>query len=140
MKGLNAQDQKDLEDIAKFKDKMSTNKKSSRMSKLTATKPQEFRFATDNRIRSQTSVLPDTKVEFTKLLRSSSSTNSDAPKGTTKPQPFNFTELHKKKPHESSEFISIAELNMKFHTQTPVRFRSKPTKPGMLIRLVHLKV
>lgn len=51
--------------------------------------------------------------------------NKEKPKGPTIPQPFNLTESRKGKVEEGNKFVSVAELNLKFHTKTPQRFRSK---------------
>lgn len=98
----------------------------SKPTKLGPTKPQEFHFATDSRIKNQAPIEENETVEFTRSLRSNtSSLNKEAPKGPTIPQPFNLTESRKGKTEEVNKFVSVAELNLKFHTKTPQRFRSK---------------
>nr|XP_045585406.1 targeting protein for Xklp2-like isoform X2 [Procambarus clarkii] len=98
---------------------------SSKPGKLERTVPQEFHFATDSRIKNQDHTEEET-VDFTKSLRSGTAAdNTEARKGPTIPQPFNLTESRKGKTEEGNKFVSVAELNLKFHTKTPQRFRSK---------------
>ncbi|XP_063597841.1 targeting protein for Xklp2-like isoform X1 [Penaeus indicus] len=174
MRGLSPRDQEELAVIANFKNKMAQNKKKgdnsvssshARSGRLAPTKPQEFTFATDSRLRNQK--LSETEssapsqappkparhgptrpkefhfatdsrvkthesaedtdpVDFTRMLRSNqSASNKEKPKGPTIPQPFNLTESRKGKVEEGNKFVSVAELNLKFHTKTPQRFRSK---------------
>ncbi|KAK4321593.1 hypothetical protein Pmani_007618 [Petrolisthes manimaculis] len=95
---------------------------------LGPTKPQEFHFATDSRLKNtKTMSSEQLNVDFTRSLRSSTNSLCKEPvKGRTIPQPFNLTEPHNKgKKEESTKFVSMAEINMKFHTTTPQRFRSK---------------
>lgn len=173
MRGLSPRDQEDLAVIANFKNKMAQNKKKgdnsssshSRSGRLAPTKPQEFTFATDSRLRNQKTAEIESSVpsqappkparhgptrpkefhfatdsrvkthentedtdpvDFTRMLRSNqSASQKEKPKGPTIPQPFNLTESRKGKVEEGNKFVSVAELNLKFHTKTPQRFRSK---------------
>nr|XP_053648834.1 targeting protein for Xklp2-B-like isoform X2 [Cherax quadricarinatus]XP_053648843.1 targeting protein for Xklp2-B-like isoform X2 [Cherax quadricarinatus]XP_053648852.1 targeting protein for Xklp2-B-like isoform X2 [Cherax quadricarinatus]XP_053648860.1 targeting protein for Xklp2-B-like isoform X2 [Cherax quadricarinatus]XP_053648868.1 targeting protein for Xklp2-B-like isoform X2 [Cherax quadricarinatus]XP_053648877.1 targeting protein for Xklp2-B-like isoform X2 [Cherax quadricarinatus] len=172
VKGLSPQDQKDLKVIAVFRQKMAENKKkcdpvtsgvgkstklgptkpqefhfatdsrlrnpkknepeketkecSSKSAKLEPTVPKEFHFATDSRIKNQVITDESEAKDFTRSLRSGASAdNTEAKKGPTIPQPFKLTETRKGKTEDGTKFVSIAELNLKFHTKTPQRFRSK---------------
>ncbi|KAF2366052.1 TPX2 C-terminal [Trinorchestia longiramus] len=55
---------------------------------------------------------------------------SHAPRGPTKVQPFNLSEGRKALAddgdQQKNKFVSLAELNMKFYSNTPQRFRTKP--------------
>ncbi|XP_068249880.1 targeting protein for Xklp2 homolog isoform X2 [Palaemon carinicauda] len=91
------------------------------------TRPQEFHFATDERIKKHTtSANDDTPLPFPLSLRSGSNTDLREPshKGPTIPQPFNLTETRKGAEGEANKFVSVAEMNLAFHTRTPQRFRS----------------
>ncbi|XP_064089670.1 targeting protein for Xklp2 homolog isoform X1 [Macrobrachium nipponense] len=93
------------------------------------TRPQEFHFATDERIKKQPGPNEDKEpaLPFPMSLRSASSMEpkETTHKGPTIPQPFNLTETRKGTEGEANKFISVAELNLAFHTRTPQRFRSK---------------
>ncbi|XP_042234581.1 targeting protein for Xklp2 homolog isoform X2 [Homarus americanus] len=126
MKGLSPEDKKDLDSIAIFKNKLSENKKKSGQNCCTV--PKEFQFATTTRIKSPATQNEETRaVDFARSLRSSTATAHDkeAPKGPTIPQPFNLTLPRTVKAENHNTFFSLAELNLKFFTKTPQRFRSK---------------
>ncbi|KAG7175813.1 Targeting protein for Xklp2-like 1 [Homarus americanus] len=125
MKGLSPEDKKDLDGISMFKKKLSENKKKSGQNRCTI--PKEFHFATDTRIKNPTQNEETRAVDFTRSLRSNTPTahNKEAPKGPTIPQPFNLTLPRTVKAENQNTFISLAELNLKFYTKTPQRFRSK---------------
>lgn len=57
-------------------------------------------------------------------------TSNKAMRGPTKPQPFNLTQSKKSSDtvDNANKFVSLAEMNMKFHSQTPQRFRTKSKK------------
>lgn len=160
--GLNEQDKADLQAIATFSHKAGRDAPSSKPLKLT--KPEEFHFATDSRLRGPIVAAADEApvpvpakphvgptrpqefhfatdarvkgkepsqreeqeyVDFTRSLRSSNtSLNKDAAVSRTVPQPFNLTES-RRKAEEPNKFVSVAELNLRFHTKTPQRFRTK---------------
>ncbi|RXG57439.1 Targeting protein for Xklp2 [Armadillidium vulgare] len=92
---------------------------------LKPTKAIEFKFATDSRVRNKSeNSVEDEIMDFQRSLRSNGSVSNEPPKNT-KIQPFN---LHNPtKPKEKGQpFQSLAELNLKFQTKTPQRFRTKP--------------
>lgn len=104
MRGLSPRDQEDLAVIANFKNKMAQNKKKgdnsssshSRSGRLAPTKPQEFTFATDSRLRNQ------------KTGEIESSVPSQAPPkparhGPTRPKEFHFATDSRVKTHENTE-------------------------------------
>lgn len=105
MRGLSPRDQEDLAVIANFKNKMAQNKKKgdhssssshSRAGKLAPTRPQEFNFATDSRLRNQ------------KPNEAESSAPSQAPpkparQGPTRPKEFHFATDSRVKTHENAE-------------------------------------
>ncbi|CAH1780160.1 unnamed protein product [Owenia fusiformis] len=99
------------------------------------TKPDEFHFATDERIKAQAK--HETKdVDFTRQLRqpSASPARKEAPR-LTKPQPFHLSGNRKRKSQgENGRYVSDAEKVIKFHARTPDRFRSRPTKDAAPIR------
>ncbi|KAK8391952.1 hypothetical protein O3P69_017515 [Scylla paramamosain] len=161
--GLSEQDKADLQAIATFSHKSSSDAPSSKPLKLTKpeefhfatdsrlrgsgapaaaeapapastrphlgpTRPQEFHFATDARVKGKGPSQGEEQeyVDFTRSLRSSTtSLNKDTGVSRTVPQPFNLTESRRRNAEEPSKFVSVAELNLRFHTKTPQRFRTK---------------
>ncbi|KAG0730338.1 Targeting protein for Xklp2 [Chionoecetes opilio] len=91
------------------------------------TRPKEFHFATEARAKVKEPAQGEEQeyVDFTRSLRSSSTSHKDAAVTRTVPQPFNLTESRRRNTEEPSKFVSVAEQNLMFHTKTPQRFRTK---------------
>ncbi|KAK7115053.1 targeting protein for Xklp2 homolog isoform X2 [Littorina saxatilis] len=95
------------------------------------TMPQEFRFQTDTRLKTQGEKAGEKSVgDFVKSLRSrtvvSPGPSSSGPKKLTVPHPFHLTEKPSTSSHQpqaDSKFQSMAEQVKAFHRQTPERFR-----------------
>lgn len=127
---LSQGDLSDLKDIAVIRGKIAQNRSTkARSGRPTVTKPKEFNFATDNRTKRTQSDSDSTgknEKSFTKSLRGSGTpTKSSVQPSRTVPQPFNLTEARKRKTSdEIGNYVSMAELNMKYFTRTPTRFRS----------------
>ncbi|XP_052060754.1 targeting protein for Xklp2 homolog isoform X2 [Mytilus californianus] len=144
-------EQKELETIAQFRQKLSKQLKQNQESykkaveapgyapahsKSKPTQPQEFRFQTDNRLKNQqTDIQSTSPVDYVRTLRSESNKPTthqpQSIKGITCPKPFNLTESRKRKISQSTETLndsyhSTAEKLRAFEKQTPDRFRSKP--------------
>jgi len=107
---------------------------------MTTTKPLEFKFATDARVKEGGKVGGEKdKKDFTSTLRSYTKGSSvgDSSSGMTVPKPFPSMEMARKRRHSAdpktpSKFVSMAEKVNKFQKETPVRFRSRPTGPSPL--------
>nr|XP_022335373.1 targeting protein for Xklp2 homolog isoform X2 [Crassostrea virginica] len=102
-------------------------------SKIEPTKPEDFHFETDSRLKSQSShnTSADKKTDFVRILRSNSRGRSPGPaeRVPTKPQPFKLTEGRKRKAETDSEsYKSVAEQLVAFHKQTPERFHTQSKK------------
>lgn len=125
---LSQDDLHDLKSIAVIRGKIAQNRTTKpNPTRPTVTKPKEFNFATDNRVK-KTSDSESSKYSeknFTKSLRSVGTPPKASHQPTrTVPQPFNLTETRKRKTSdELGNFVSMAELNMKYFTRTPTRFR-----------------
>ncbi|VDI50138.1 targeting protein for Xklp2 [Mytilus galloprovincialis] len=144
-------EQKELETIAQFRQKLSKQLKQNQESykkaveapsyapahsKSKPTQPHEFRFQTDNRLKNQQTEIQSTSpVDYVRTLRSETNKPTthqpQANKGITCPKPFNLTENRKRKISQSTEALndsyhSTAEKLRAFEKQTPDRFRSKP--------------
>ncbi|XP_063441850.1 targeting protein for Xklp2 homolog isoform X2 [Mytilus trossulus] len=144
-------EQKELETIAQFRQKLSKQLKQNQESykkaveapsyapahsKSKPTQPHEFRFQTDNRLKNQQTEIQSTSpVDYVRTLRSEANKptthQSQVNKGITCPKPFNLTESRKRKISQSTEALndsyhSTAEKLRAFEKQTPDRFRSKP--------------
>ncbi|CAG2190295.1 TPX2 [Mytilus edulis] len=144
-------EQKELETIAQFRQKLSKQLKQNQESykkaveapsyapahsKSKPTQPHEFRFQTDNRLKNQQTEIQSTSpVDYVRTLRSETNKPTthqpQANKGITCPKPFNLTESRKRKISQSTDALndsyhSTAEKLRAFEKQTPDRFRSKP--------------
>ncbi|KAL4234469.1 Protein tpx2 [Mactra antiquata] len=99
------------------------------------TKPEEFKFETDSRIKSHpvdTKHDSDSK-DFARILRSGSGKQTTTKCGLTKPEPFSFGSQRKRKMSDLDEkqaerYESMAE-RLAHYTKTPERFRSKVKGP-----------
>ncbi|XP_018024492.1 targeting protein for Xklp2 [Hyalella azteca] len=140
---LSAEDRAHLTQFAEVADPNARNSRRSASFKggrVSTTKPVAFNFATDSRLKSVSKTTLAAPVlasaaDFARTLRSTAknaTATSHAPRGPTKPQPFNLSEGKKHNSAEADQqktkFVSLAELNMKFHSQTPQRFRTVPKK------------
>lgn len=120
----------DLKDIAVIRGKMAQNRGTkAKPSRPTVTKPKEFNFATDNRLKKTLSDAESSvknEKSFTKTLRGGGTpTKTSGQPSRTVVQPFNLTETRKRKTSdEIGNYVSMAELNMKYFTRTPTRFRA----------------
>ncbi|XP_065676246.1 targeting protein for Xklp2 homolog isoform X2 [Hydra vulgaris] len=94
------------------------------------TKPKEFHFATDDRIKEHT--MQTRSDTICKPFESQLRQHPPSPpfkKEVTKPQPFNFsTQSSKVAGPVKAEWESMAHLALKFQTKTPERFRMKPKR------------
>ncbi|XP_052718059.1 targeting protein for Xklp2-like isoform X2 [Crassostrea angulata] len=102
-------------------------------SKTEPTKPEDFHFETDTRLKSQSThnTSADKKADFVRILRSNSRGRSPGPaeRVPTKPQPFKLSEGRKRKAETDSEtYKSVAEQLVAFHKQTPDRFHTQSKK------------
>jgi len=96
----------------------------------TLTKPSEFKFATDSRlkntaVKSGQADAPD----FSRMLRSYGKKGSDSgtTSGVTQPVPFNLaTERKRRHSADTNKFKSQAEQIQSYQKGTPERFRSRP--------------
>jgi len=125
---LSTSDLNDLNSIAVIRGKIAQNRTTKpNPTRPTVTKPKEFNFATDTRLKRTASDAESSKYSeknFSKSLRSVGTPPKANQPTRTVPQPFNLTETRKR--HTSDEvgnFVSMAELNMKYFTRTPTRFR-----------------
>lgn len=142
-------EEKELETIAQFRQKLSKQLKQNQESfkkaviapsyvpphsKVKPTQPQEFKFETDHRVKTQSSDPHNgtSPIDYARTLRSKSESQPAAARsGLTCPKPFNLSESRKRKISQSIEqlndsYHSTAEKLIAFHKQTPDRFRSKP--------------
>lgn len=104
---------------------------------MAVTKPLEFKFATDARVKDGTKAGGEAKKEFASTLRSYTKGSSvgDSSCGMTVPKPFPSMETARKRRHSAdpktpSKFVSMAEKVNRFQKETPQRFRSRPTGPS----------
>ncbi|XP_042656890.1 targeting protein for Xklp2 isoform X3 [Tyto alba] len=115
------------------------------------TKPVEFHFCTDNRIKQHVESQPVNEykeLDFAAVLRKHPPSPVRMPKGTTVPKPFNLSQGNKRKLEETtSEYVSLAEQVEAFQKRTPSRYHLRSRKseeghvPGKLVkaRLTHPK-
>uniref|UniRef100_A0A8B9SMA4 TPX2 microtubule nucleation factor n=1 Tax=Anas platyrhynchos TaxID=8839 RepID=A0A8B9SMA4_ANAPL len=90
------------------------------------TKPIDFHFCTDNRIKQHGESQPENEykeVDFAAVLRKHPSSPARLPKGPTVPKPFNLSQGNKRKLEETtSEYVSLAEQVEAFQRRTPSRY------------------
>ncbi|NXH13800.1 TPX2B protein, partial [Bucco capensis] len=100
------------------------------------TKPIDFHFCTENRIKQHGESQPGNEykeVDFAAVLRKHPPSPARIPKGTTVPKPFNLSQGNKRKLEESgSEYVSLAEQVEAFQRRTPSRYhlRSRRSEEG----------
>ncbi|XP_066480838.1 targeting protein for Xklp2 [Tiliqua scincoides] len=101
------------------------------------TKPVDFHFSTDERIKLRGESQPGTEykeVDFTAALRKCPPSPARGPKGPTVPKPFNLSEGNKRKREEAaSEYIPLALQVENFQKRTPSRYhlRSRKEEEGV---------
>ncbi|XP_077785581.1 targeting protein for Xklp2 isoform X1 [Podarcis muralis] len=101
------------------------------------TKPVDFHFRTDERIKQHGENQPATEykeVDFKAALRRHPPSPIQASKGMTVPKPFNLSQSNKRKFDEvSTEFVSMAQQVRNFQQRTPPRYhlRSRKTEEGI---------
>ncbi|XP_006812735.1 targeting protein for Xklp2 homolog [Saccoglossus kowalevskii] len=159
---LKSSEELEMEKIAEMRHQLAQKRKQAMESKKMAesgqgcgpmrsehktTKPMEFHFATDERIKTHgMETRSDTKSSnFVSGLRNhpaspvssgtcgknSSSSVHDPKKGPTKVRPFHLHESRKRKIDEGhEEYKSTAVLMREFQTRTPERFKTKPKSKG----------
>eukprot|EP00105_Crassostrea_gigas_P016516 XP_011433925.1 PREDICTED: targeting protein for Xklp2 isoform X2 [Crassostrea gigas] len=145
---VKSSEEQQLEQIANIKAEFNKRKKMAQKSYQTAmkssgyvpvhsktepTKPEDFHFETDTRLKSQSThnTSADKKADFVRILRSNSRGRSPGPaeRVPTKPQPFKLSEGRKRKAETDSEtYKSVAEQLVAFHKQTPDRFHTQSKK------------
>lgn len=145
---VKSSEEQQLEQIANIKAEFNKRKKMAQKSYQTAmkssgyvpvqsktepTKPEDFHFETDTRLKSQSThnASADKKTDFVRILRSNSRGRSPGPaeRVPTKPQPFKLSEGRKRKAETDSEtYKSVAEQLVAFHKQTPDRFHTQSKK------------
>ncbi|XP_057292042.1 targeting protein for Xklp2-A-like [Hydractinia symbiolongicarpus] len=92
------------------------------------TKPKEFQFATDTRVKEHTMhTRRDSQKPFENQLRKHPPSPPAGKKESTKPKPFHFV-LPDKGVAPKQKWESMAQFTMNFQTKTPERFRMKPRK------------
>ncbi|CAL4104480.1 unnamed protein product [Meganyctiphanes norvegica] len=126
---LSQGDLNDLKSIAVIRGKIAQNRTTkTNPTRPTVTKTKEFNFATDNRVKrtqSDSDTSKNNEMSFSKSLRSTGTPPKSGQPSRTVVQPFNLTEARKRKQSdELGNFVSMAELNMKYFTRTPTRFRA----------------
>ncbi|XP_041377043.1 targeting protein for Xklp2 homolog isoform X2 [Gigantopelta aegis] len=145
-------EEKELEQIASFRQQLAMKRKQAQASlkvvKLSSeykpfpsqvkpTIPVDFSFKTDKRIKQhgqEANTQETNPSDFTKMLRSNTALDSTGPKHLTKPQPFKMSTTTRKRSSSVSEdkssenFVSMAEKVKVFHSKTPDRFRKVPKK------------
>ncbi|XP_015737356.1 targeting protein for Xklp2 isoform X2 [Coturnix japonica] len=99
------------------------------------TKPVDFHFCTENRIKQHTESQPEEykEVDFAAVLRKHPPSPVRMPKGPTVPKPFNLSTGSKRKLEDtSSEYVSLAEQVEAFQKRTPSRYhlRSRKSEEG----------
>ncbi|NXT81125.1 TPX2B protein, partial [Zapornia atra] len=108
------------------------------------TKPIDFHFCTENRIKQHTESQPGNEykeLDFTAVLRKHPPSPGRMPKGPTVPKPFNLSQGNKRKLEETtSEYVSLAEQVEAFQKRTPSRYHLRSRKsdegpvPGRLLK------
>jgi len=94
----------------------------------TLTKTNEFKFATDSRVKNPAVKTGQSDApNFSRMLRSyGKATDLGTTGGVTMPVPFNFAPERKRRHSADTKYKSQAELIQTFQKGTPERFRSKP--------------
>ncbi|XP_016158800.1 PREDICTED: targeting protein for Xklp2 isoform X2 [Ficedula albicollis] len=101
-----------------------------------ATKPVDFHFCTENRIKQNVESQPGNEykeVDFAAILRKHPPSPVRMPKGRTVPKPFNLSQGSKRKLEEATtEYVSFAEQVEAFQKRTPPRYhlRSRKSEEG----------
>ncbi|XP_071616156.1 targeting protein for Xklp2 isoform X1 [Heliangelus exortis] len=99
------------------------------------TKPVDFHFCTENRIKHVESQPGNEykELDFAAALRKHPPSPGRMPKGPTVPRPFNLSQGNKRKLEETpSEYVSLAEQVEAFQKRTPPRYhlRSRKSEEG----------
>ncbi|KFQ29368.1 Targeting protein for Xklp2-B, partial [Mesitornis unicolor] len=96
------------------------------------TKPVDFHFCTDDRIKQHMENQPGNKykeLDFASVLRKHPPSPGRMPKGPTVPKPFNLSQGNKRKLEETtSEYVSLAEQVEAFQKRTPSRYHLRSRK------------
>ncbi|XP_051489326.1 targeting protein for Xklp2 isoform X2 [Apus apus] len=95
------------------------------------TKPIDFHFCTENRIKHVESQPGNEykELDFAAALRKHPPSPGRLPKGPTVPQPFNLSQGNKRKLEETaSEYVSLAEQVEAFQKRTPSRYHLRSRK------------
>ncbi|NWY45127.1 TPX2B protein, partial [Sylvia atricapilla] len=101
-----------------------------------ATKPIDFHFCTENRIKQNVESQPGNEykeLDFAAVLRKHPPSPVRKPKGPTIPKPFNLSQGNKRKLEETAtEYVSFAEQVEAFQKRTPSRYhlRSRKSEEG----------
>ncbi|KAM4891331.1 targeting protein for Xklp2 isoform 1-T1 [Sylvia borin] len=101
-----------------------------------ATKPIDFHFCTENRIKQNVESQPGNEykeLDFAAVLRKHPPSPVRKPKGPTVPKPFNLSQGNKRKLEETAtEYVSFAEQVEAFQKRTPPRYhlRSRKSEEG----------
>ncbi|NWW93205.1 TPX2B protein, partial [Rhynochetos jubatus] len=107
------------------------------------TKPIDFHFCTENRIKQHVESQPNEykELDFAAALRKHPPSPGRMPKGPTVPKPFNLSQGNKRKLEETtSEYVSLAEQVEAFQKRTPSRYHLRKRKsdegpvPGKLVK------
>ncbi|NWW33142.1 TPX2B protein, partial [Panurus biarmicus] len=104
------------------------------------TKPIDFHFCTDNRIKQNVESQPGNEykeLDFAAVLRKHPPSPVRMPKGPTVPKPFNLSQGNKRKLEEATtEYVSFAEQVEAFQKRTPPRYhlRSRKSEEGSVSR------
>ncbi|NXT14483.1 TPX2B protein, partial [Prunella fulvescens] len=100
------------------------------------TKPINFHFCTENRIKQNVESQPGNEykeLDFAAVLRKHPPSPVRMPKGHTVPKPFNLSQGNKRKLEEATtEYVSFAEQVEAFQKRTPPRYhlRSRKSEEG----------
>ncbi|XP_056210062.1 targeting protein for Xklp2 isoform X9 [Falco biarmicus] len=95
------------------------------------TKPIDFHFCTENRIKHVESQPGNEykELDFAAVLRKHPPSPVQMPKGPTVPKPFNLSQGNKRKLEETtSEYVSLAEQVEAFQKRTPSRYHLRSRK------------
>eukprot|EP00092_Neocalanus_flemingeri_P022685 GFUD01024605.1.p1 GENE.GFUD01024605.1~~GFUD01024605.1.p1 ORF type:complete len:734 (-),score=225.55 GFUD01024605.1:140-2341(-) len=110
-------------------------------SRPTLTKPAEFKFATDSRMKNTAVKTGQSDApDFSRMLRSYGKTGSDSgtTAGVTQPVPFNLaTDRKRRHSADTNKYKSQAEMIQNYQKGTPERFRSRPQNTGAANRSRH---
>ncbi|XP_042321815.1 targeting protein for Xklp2 isoform X2 [Sceloporus undulatus] len=96
------------------------------------TKPVDFHFCTDDRIKQHGESQPGTEykeVDFVAALRRHPPSPARVAKGPTIPKPFNLSQGNKRKLEENpAEYVSLAQQVENFQKRTPPRYHLRSRK------------